>query len=862
MTVAESTRIGPYEIIEILGSGGMGEIYRARDTRLGREVAIKLISEPLSSNPRSHKRFVREARAISALNHSHICALYDAGLDAGREFLVMELVEGESLAERLAAGPLDPREALRYAFQISSALEAAHRKGIVHRDLKPANIMITSAGVKLLDFGLARLPEAADEQAAAPTTTEGIVGTVDYMAPEQLSNGQVDGRTDIFSFAVVLYEMLTGTRPFTGHNQASVIGAILFAEPPPIGDRTPVTPNLDRLLKACLEKKPEDRIQTAHDLRLQLEWLVDGATGEMPKGRRKRRLPARWFAATVTAALAVLLTVVVYQIVPNLRGTATTPTVRFTLVAALANEELKWAVISPDGRQIALVTEAPHGARSLWIRPVDSVEAGRIEVADDVQQPFWSPDGASLGVFASDRLKTIHVRSGRVTTLAETPSPRGGAWGAENTILYTPQIGSGLFAIPASGGKPVEVTRLDPSRSDGTHRWPEFLPDGKRFIFVIGSPDAARAGLYLGSLAGGALRRVGPQTNRAVVTADSDVLFVSEGSLYQQRLDADDAALKGEPKLVARKVTVDPMLTGGSLISVSRNGILLHAYVPPADSRFVWVDRAGRELGVVPAPPAQYHGSALSPDERYLLTARTHPETGRSSAVLIEVDSGRASRVVIDEADSEAGGFSLDGNTIYFSSNRSGNWAVYERPLASSGPVRLVYESGPFATHIGDTLRGHLVAEQRGAICRYLFLRGREPTLIPMVTDGFNGAVSRDGEWLAYNSSRLGEAAPALVVQSTRLPDVKYELGVGGWDVTFSHDGSELFYVNPQRQLTSIPFSPSDIGRPRPLFTLRARNVGHSNGNYQPSRDGSRFLTIERVTPKERANATVVVNWR
>ncbi|HEX7704993.1 MAG TPA: protein kinase [Thermoanaerobaculia bacterium] len=862
MAATEPIRIGPYEIVDSLGSGGMGEVYRAHDTRLGRDVALKLISKPLSTDPRFHKRFVREARAISALNHPHICALYDVGLDAGREFLVMELIEGESLATRLAAGPLDPREALRYGIQIVSALEAAHRKGIVHRDLKPANIMITSSGVKLLDFGLARIPEVAGEQLTAPTTAEGIVGTVDYMAPEQLSSGEIDERTDIFSFAVVLHEMLTGIRPFTGHNQASVIGAILFAEAPSVLDRVPVSPNLDRLLKVCLEKKPEDRIQTAHDLRLQLEWLAEGASGEMPRPRRRMRLPVRWIAALVTAVLAIALAVGGYHIARSTGRAGGGTVVRFSLVAPVANEELTWAAVSPDGRQIALVTEAAHGGRSLWVRPVDSVGARKIDVASDVQQPFWSPDSASLGFFANDRLNTIHLRSGRVVTLAETPAPRGGTWGAEDTILYTPHIGSGLLAIPASGGKPVEVTTLDRRSSDGTHRWPEFLPDGRRFVFVIGSPDASRAGLHLGSLDGDESKRLGPQTNRAVVTAASDLLFVSQGSLYRQPFDPDDARLEGEPALVARKVTVDPKLTGGSIVSVSRTGVLLHAYVPPADSRFVWVDRAGRELDVVPAPPAQYHGSGLSPDERYLLTSRTHPETGRSSAILIEVGSGRTSRVTVDEKDSEAGLVSRDGSTIYFGSNRSGNWAIYERPLATPGPVRLVYESGPFAAMIGDTPRGLLIEEQSGAIFRYFLLHEGRRTLIPMVPDGISGAVSGDGEWLAYNSSRLGEDAPALVVQSLRLPDVKYELGVGGWDVKFSHDGSELFYVDPQRRLTSIAFSPPDIGTPRPLFTLRARNVGHSNGNYLPSRDGRRFLTIERVTAAERANATVVVNWR
>lgn len=863
MLVEDGTRLGPYEVVGTLGAGGMGAVYRARDTRLGRDVAIKVVSPHFSDDPHFRKRFLREARAISALNHPNICALYDVGVADEREFLVMELVEGRSLTEILSAGPLPPRDAVRYAAQIASALEAAHRKGIVHRDLKPANIIITRTGVKLLDFGLARLAEPDGASSIAPLTdVDAFVGTIEYMAPEQLSSGKVDARTDLFSLGVVLYEMLTGTRPFTGRNRASVIGAILFAETPPVSERAAVAPVLDRVIASCLHKEPDERIQTAHDLRLQLEWIGEGAEGAGPRVRRYRFRLVPGVAVLALLALAAALTFAALwwraRAVP-----AGQAEIRFALTSPVAGEELTWVTVSPDGKQLALVSESRDGRRSLWLRPLDSLGARRLPVSTAVQQPFWSPDSTAIGYFDATHLRTIDVRSNTIRALTPTSSPRGGSWSTRGKILYTPHISSGLFEIPAIGGEALPATQLDRAAGDGTHRWPEFLPDGRHFVFVAGSADQRRAGTYVGSTDGKALRRLSVNQNRATVTPGGELLFVSGGALYRQQLDLEEAALRREPRLVAENVSVDTKLTGGSLFSVSLNDVLVHLRVPPPRSRFVWYDRSGQRVGAVNLADGQYSSAGLAPDETSMLVTRIDPESGRSSALHVDVATGMQSRVVADEANSEGGIFSRDQKTIYFASDRSGRWAVYERPVHDPTAVRLTYAGGAFASAIGDTPKGLLVMQQQGVQFNYFLVRrGERPQMLPIHLDGRAAAVSPDGQWLAYSVTNAGAPAPALVVQSLERPEVRYQIAASGTNARFSAEGDELFFIDPEHRLMSVAFDPPDIGTPRSLFQLEVMNIGYSDGDYLPVRGGERFLVNERLETDKSSTATVQVNWR
>ncbi|HYK42328.1 MAG TPA: protein kinase, partial [Thermoanaerobaculia bacterium] len=614
MTLTAGSRLGPYEILAPIGAGGMGQVWKARDTRLERTVAIKVLPEHLSSSPDSRQRFEREAKTISQLSHPHICALHDVGREGDREYLVMELLEGQTLADRLLKGPLPISETLRFGAQIASALDAAHRKGIVHRDLKPANVMLTKSGVKLLDFGIAKMlaPTPTMESltsaatAAKDVTRPGIVlGTVPYMAPEQLQGGETDSRGDIFALGAVLYEMATGRRAFDGGSAVSIMSAILTSEPPPVSSVQPIAPPaLDRLVGTCLAKEPDDRWQTARDVELQLSAItgaaaatpVAGVAAAPPRGR------ARWLPWAIASASAAVAAAVAMAAFMRARAPQDRPaqTIRFS-VSPPANGafsyfvETSFLAVSPDGTQLAYVASEPQGGQRVFVRPLSAAEARPIAGTERARSLFWSPDGRSIGYFADDKLRRVNVSGGAAVSICDVSSRLGssGTWGAGGDILFSGGLGEAIYRVPASGGTPAALLRPDPSRGESVVLWPWFLPDGKRFLYLL-IPQAGPATLMLAE-PGKSPRPVMPLDSAAQYADPGYLLFAREGALLGQRFDAKTGQTSGEPFSVAERVRYF-LSTGSASFAASRSGTL--AYQSEGDRRrLVWFDRTGRELG-------------------------------------------------------------------------------------------------------------------------------------------------------------------------------------------------------------------------------------------------------------------------
>ncbi|HEY3124597.1 MAG TPA: protein kinase, partial [Thermoanaerobaculia bacterium] len=547
MTLASGSRLGPYELVSAVGAGGMGEVYKARDTRLERTVAVKVLPPHLSASPEARQRFEREAKTISQLSHPHICALYDVGNQDGVEYLVMEYLEGETLAERLVKGPLPSDQTLRHGIEIADALDKAHRQGIVHRDLKPGNVMLTKSGVKLLDFGLAKAVQPVSSASALtslPTegpalTAEGtILGTFQYMAPEQLEGREADARTDIFAFGAVLYEMATGQKAFSGRSRASLIGAILKDEPPPISTiQAMAPPTLDRVVRTCLAKDPEDRWQTARDVVLELRWIAEGSqTGiALPAiaARRSRERVAWILAALFGIGLALTLPL---SLLRRPRGSGEG---RALKLSVLPPEKAAFVpgmiALSPDGSRLAFVAGGAEGKNLLWVRPLDSLEARPLPATEGAYAPFWSPDSRFLAFFAEGKLKKIEASGGPPQLLYTLMSPvgRGGTWNREGVILFAPSPGGPLFRIPDAGGAASPVTKFDDTRQENSHRWPVFLPDGRHFLYFARSRQKENRAIFVGSL--------DSKETRFLMNGTSNVLFApgssggSEGHLLFER---------------------------------------------------------------------------------------------------------------------------------------------------------------------------------------------------------------------------------------------------------------------------------------------------------------------------------------
>ena len=883
MALSAGTRLGPYEILSPLGAGGMGEVYRAHDTRLDRTVAIKVLPEALAADSQFRERFDREAKAISQLNHPHICTLYDIGSQDGTDFLVMEYLDGETLADKLAKGPLPLDQALRYAIEIADALDKAHRTGITHRDLKPGNIMLTRTGTKLLDFGLAKtdVPAMAGTSLSMlPTTPPSltargtILGTFQYMAPEQIEGEQADARTDLFAFGVVLYEMLTGKKAFAGKTQASLFGAILKEEPPPISTIDPLTPPLlDRVVKKCLAKDPDNRWQTAHDLLDGLRWVAEGAhdlVAAAPAAGRATRERVAWTVVAVLAAAAIALGI------PYLRSASSdVHPIRFS-VSLPENARLNTntvPVVSPDGRRVAFIANRVGGEALLWVRALDALEAQPLPGTENALVPFWSPDSRTLGFFAAGKLKTIDAAGGSVQSLCDAIDGRGGTWNRDGVIVFAPDATGGLFRVPAAGGQPTPVTTPDVTRSETAHRLPAFLPDARHFLFSA-SPSNT---IWLGSLDSKETTRLLNADSQAQYAAPGYLLFGRQGTLFAQPFDAGRATLTGDAVPIAEQLAF-----GASVnylgFSVSDSGVLAYrSGTPNTRTQLTWFDRTGKTLGPT-AQPGLYRNPTLSPDGTRVAVEATDPQSRTEDIWVVELARGVTSRFTFDPGNDIYPVWSPDGSRLMFGSDRESDvFNLYQKRADGVGSEQQVLKSPAEMVPNSWSPDGRaLVYRTRPGGSSGVFNLG----ILPLVGDRkphlfeasravqVTGQVSPDGRWLAYHSLESGRYE--VYVQSFPAPGAgKWQISKdGGANSRWRGDGRELFYYALDGRLMAVLIAGStglEVGAAIPLFEARMLNgpvpLGGFKQQYDVTRDGQRFLLTVPLEETAASPITVVLNW-
>jgi Tol biopolymer transport system component len=860
----------------------MGEVYQARDTRLGRTVAIKILSPALAGDVGFRDRFDREARAVSQLNHPHICTLYDVGdpvPSAGTPgYLVMEFCDGETLSERLARGPLPLEQALTYAAQMTDALDKAHRTGIVHRDLKPANVMVTKTGVKLLDFGLAEQRVTPLEPGWSDAATRlvplappgALLGTLHYLAPEQIEARQADERTDIFACGAVIYEMVTGRKAFSGDTQAAVIAAIMSQAPPPLRSLRPDAPAaLEFAVDTCLAKDPDRRWQNAGDLARYLTWLA-AAPPPPPAAVRPAPRPAVWvIAAAVFALAAVGVLAALWWPTPADAPVYRTsivlpPGLRFPGAGPIGG--VGRFALSPDGRRITFVSVDSVGNQMLWVRPLDSLTATPIAGTEGAASPFWSPDSRSIGFVAQGQLKTVAVAGGTPVAIATPALNATGAWNADGVILYARNASSPLHRVAATGGPSQPVTRLDAAAGDVLHRNPFFLPDGRRFLYVaVAQRDDAATGpraVFLGSLDPDVPPRLVIDRGSIAKYSQGSLVFLRDNMLLAQAFDPATATLEGAPRPIAEEVELNG--PASAVFSLSDTGVL--AYQPAAgqDSELVWVDRAGRQVGTL-GDAAQYGDVELSPDGRRAAVSILDPTTNTRDLWIYDVARSVRTRFTFDRGDDVAPAWSPDGNRLYFASNRLGHYDLRVKAAAAVGTDDVLFaddnEKYPTSVLPGGQSLLFWKFGASGTALLHLPLTG---TMVPtpyLTAPAGMGRLSPDARWVLYASGESGRSE----VYAVRFPTPSRKLQIssaGGSLPRWQGDGREIVYLGRDNRLMSVSVTSGDddlaAGAPRPLF--EARPVG-PRSFFDLTRDGERFLINILGGESLSSSITLVQNW-
>jgi eukaryotic-like serine/threonine-protein kinase len=880
--LAPGVRVGTYEVVEKLGQGGMGEVYRARDTRLHRDVALKILPEVFASDPDRRARFEREAQALAALNHPNIAAIYgfeDSSATAlpSIRAIVLELVEGSTLDERIAGNPLPLDEALSIARQIADALSAAHEQGIVHRDLKPANIKVRSDDtVKVLDFGLAKMldPEAAALESAsplAPTVTSPVVtragiimGTAAYMAPEQATGRLADRRADVWAFGVVLYEMLTGSRPFAGESNSEVISEVLKSEPD--WSRLPAeTPaSVRRLLRRCLQKDRARRIRDIADARIELDE-ADSWSGEMPMASGRSR--ERWLLWSVTA-IAALLAIV--QSVRLWTRSTTTPTPAETRLeisapfspAAYAGGTAvpESLAISPDGRKVVFSAPA-DGALRLWLRTFDASTARPLPGTDTAVLPFWSPDSRSIAFFADSQLKRIDIDGGTIKTLARAPFGVGGAWADDGTILFAPIFSGPLYRTTADGGEPRVVTKLASGHSN--HRLPRLFPDQRHFLYAIGNQPV----VFVGDLNGGEPRRLVDADFADIHVPSKRLLFVRQGTLFSQPLDMKTWTLSGQPEPLAEQVVS---------LAASRSGTVVYRTSPrPGGRQFIWFDRSGKESARLGDPDHVITGDPdLSPDGQSVALHRI--VDGNPDIWLLETMRGVPSRFTFEPHANYSARWSPDGQRLVYNSNRTGVFDLYLKSSSGTGDEELLLatpqnKSASDWSPDGKMILFRSVDPETSHDLWAMPVDGdRKP--FPVVRTNFVeafGQFSPDGKWIAFQSNESGRYE--VYVQPFPGPGAKNQVSTrGGAQMRWRRDGRELFYIGLDSRLMAVPIRSSAEGivpgEPIALFEARVgeivpRQSGY-NLSYVVAPDGQRFLISTVIEEPAASPISVMLNWQ
>jgi serine/threonine protein kinase len=873
--------IGGFEVLSMVGRGGMGEVYRARDKKLKREVAIKILPEEFSCDSDRLARFQREAEVLASLNHPNIAAIHSLEEAEGSRFLVLEFVEGETLAERIARGAIPVEEALHIARNICEALEASHEKGITHRDLKPANIKLTPDDkVKVLDFGLAKAiehPPSGTALSNSPTlvgtatTTAGVIlGTVAYMSPEQAKGKAVDRRADIWAFGVVLYEMLAGRMLFSGESASETMAAVITQEPDWTALPANVSVRVRNLLRHCLIKEPRNRMQAIGDVRIAIEEIQSGTEVDSGVPQTKTRLRSKVWVA-MAAALLVTTIVFAWLSLVYYKNRATPPEIIFEVSTPSTSDPISFA-ISPDGRRLVFSALNERNSQ-LWVRPLDSVNAQPLAGTDGASYPFWSPDSASIGFFADVKLKRIDIVNGAPQVLADSGG-KGGSWNRDGTILFTPQPPTAILKVPATGGEPVAVTRLEPGQT--SHRFPQFLPDGQHFIYF--AQGGSSQGIYVGSLDGASSKRLTSADAAAVVSPAGFLLFVRQTTLFAQAFDFKRQELSGNPFSVAEHEALDQSGTNVAGISANSSIVAYRSESPGLSRQLTWLDRSGKTMGTIGVPDtAGLSEVELSPDGKRVAVDRT--VAANTDVWLMDAALGVPTRFTFDASNDLRPVWSPDGSRIVFSSNRKGVYHLYRKLSNNAGTDELLLESDEFKTATDWSADGRfLLFRSVGPTTGYdlwvLPLSG-DKTPFPFLKTPFDerdGQFSPDGKWIAYQANDSGRFE--IYVRPFPGPGGKFQISSnGGVQPRWNKNGKEIFYVSLDSKMMAVPVNlqPDGLslekGTPEALFPVRIAlgplpPPGNPKQQYAVSSDGQRFLVNLNADVTAASPITLIYNWK
>jgi Tol biopolymer transport system component len=876
MALTSGTKLGPYEIQGPLGAGGMGEVYRAKDTRLDRTVAVKILPSHLSDNPEARQRFEREARTISSLNHPNICTLHDVGHQEGTDFLVMEYLEGETLADRLKKGPLSPEQLLRYGIEICEGLERAHKSGVIHRDLKPGNIMLTKSGAKLMDFGLAKATPAHEPPASSltrtlsgpsadkPLTTQGtVVGTFQYMSPEQVEGKEADARSDIFALGAVLYEMATGKRAFEGKTTASVIAAVLERDPPPVSTVQPMSPPaLDRVVKTCVAKDPDERFQNVHDVKLQLKWMAEGGSqAGVPvpvAARRKNREKLAWSLMCGFATLAVIFALWTY-LRPRSAGPGPVlafvppPTDTRFLAFGFGSGP---AVVSPDETKLAFSAIDQNGSVKLWTRSLKASDAAAVPGTDGAAAPFWSPDGRSLGFFAGGKLKTVELSGGNLQVLAESSAPSSAAWAPDGTILFKPESSSQLFRIAAGGGKAVPFTVL--SANDYSDYNPAILPDGNHVLVVVLDKKQHRR-VELRSLTSPETKLVLDDADRPAC-AGGFLFYIRNEKIFAQSFDPGSGKVSGGATPLA----------DADWYSVAGRSVLAFQAVS-RETHLQWFDLSGNPVGTI-GQVAFHLSPKIAPDGKQVLFLASDPHNpGSMDLWLVPAAGGVSTRMTFGPGGKRWSVWSPDGKYIAYTTGSDGKVRIVRKPSDGSGAEETLLTLGPEISSAsvvdwspeGRYLSYDVFDINKGGMANWglpLFGDKKPFQSAPVAGNQYDGNFSPDGHWLAYFSGETGQ--PEVYVVPFPGPGGKYQISHGGgWIVRWDKKG-DLFFLSIGNQLMKAELNLSaqslQVKSLRPLAQMNILDTAAPL--FDVTADGQRVLA---VTParSESTSISLLLNW-